>query len=207
MKTTLEAFIDPKNIPKKYGGELEFQFGDMPILDPELEKVLEWEGGRKDFPQGPMFWQMEGEKMRGVAVGSVGEGGVMRREDVCLVRRPVFEPEPQAVHAHVEVGKENGSLEVPGSAPLRPELLSAPTEMDLPDTVTATEPAIEAAKAGEGQKVMGDGPVVLEGAKPVDVVTAGEPVKKLKDLSLDEKKGEAGLVNGAATAPAAEKTS
>ncbi|CAG8970829.1 hypothetical protein HYALB_00001617 [Hymenoscyphus albidus] len=194
MKNTLESFIDPKNIPKKYGGELEFQFGDMPLLDPAMASITTWENGKTDLAHGPMIWKKEGEYLRAVAVGSEGEGGKLRREDVCLVKRPLFEPEPEAV----VVPQENGILEIPIEAPiLRPELLTAPTETDLPSTIMPTGPPTEAAKAEKEQKVPGDGPAVLDGTKPVDAAAVGEV---LKDLSLDEKKE--GLVNGSVTATA-----
>ncbi|CAG8954657.1 hypothetical protein HYFRA_00004578 [Hymenoscyphus fraxineus] len=194
MKKTLESFIDPKNIPKKYGGELEFQFGDMPLLDPAMANITTWENGKTDLAHGPMIWKKEGEYLRAVAVGSESEGLKVRRENICLVKRPVFEPEPEAV----VVPQEDGILEIPTDAPiLRPELLTAPTETDLPSTITLTGPPTEAAKAEKEQKVPGDGPAVLDGTKPVDAAAVGDV---LKQLSLDEKKE--GLVNGSVTATA-----
>ena len=40
----LSKYIDVENIPKKYGGELAFEFGDMPDLDLKLLERFEWAG-------------------------------------------------------------------------------------------------------------------------------------------------------------------
>ena len=72
VKPTLEAFIDPKNIPKQYGGELDFAWGQKPMLDPAIQDEVAWENGFTVFPQGPMLWkEMDGGKtLECVAVGT-----------------------------------------------------------------------------------------------------------------------------------------
>ena len=72
VKPTLEAFIDPKNIPKQYGGELDFAWGQMPNLDPVIRDAATWENGFTAFPKGPMLWkEMDGGKaLECVAVGT-----------------------------------------------------------------------------------------------------------------------------------------
>lgn len=44
----LQSFIDPKNLPKPYGGELDWKFEDEPNLDDEAKEAL---GG--SMPRGP----------------------------------------------------------------------------------------------------------------------------------------------------------
>lgn len=89
VKSTLESFIEPHNIPKKYGGTLEFEFGDLPALDPALEAVTLWntEAGTPDFPHGPMYWvkSKDQESIQAIAVGS--NGAIERREEVCLLKQ------------------------------------------------------------------------------------------------------------------------
>ena len=66
----MSEFIDPINIPKKYGGQLDWSFGDMPKLDDEL---LELAGGelKQGLPIGPIKWVESSDgKLRIVAVGS-----------------------------------------------------------------------------------------------------------------------------------------
>ncbi|TQS32408.1 hypothetical protein Golomagni_07274, partial [Golovinomyces magnicellulatus] len=56
VKPVLESFIEPKNIPKKYGGELDFEFGSLPISDPAWEGSVQWDNGHTSFPSGPLLW-------------------------------------------------------------------------------------------------------------------------------------------------------
>ena len=62
MKSTLEQYIDPANIPKKYGGKLHWEWGSLPNLDPAIENALTWkhpvksEHGQNVFPPGPVKW-------------------------------------------------------------------------------------------------------------------------------------------------------
>ena len=73
VKTTLEAFIDPANIPKKYGGQLEFQFGQAPLLDPIIQQVLDWHKPYEDFPPGPLLWEEQENCVNLIAVGTSEE--------------------------------------------------------------------------------------------------------------------------------------
>ncbi|KAF1811190.1 CRAL/TRIO domain-containing protein [Eremomyces bilateralis CBS 781.70] len=85
VKPTLEKFIDIANIPKKYGGELDFEFGMLPVLEPSIKEHLQWQsphiqGGQKTFPIGPIIWrEAPGDHMEAIAVGSEGR---KRREQV-----------------------------------------------------------------------------------------------------------------------------
>lgn len=90
---TLSQYIDPDNIPKKYGGNLDFEFGNMPNLEPEIESAIKWESpatqnGKNTFPIGPIMWE-EGENgvMKAVAVGN--EKGQPRRRTVFTIPNPV----------------------------------------------------------------------------------------------------------------------
>ena len=85
VKATLEEFIDPANIPKLYGGELDFEFRSRPNLDPRIREAVAWENGHSDFPEGPMYWVPVdgGRRLACVAVGS--QGGQDRRETVCTI--------------------------------------------------------------------------------------------------------------------------
>lgn len=87
VKSTLEEFIDPKNIPKQYGGELDFTWGDQPKTDPYIKEQVKWENGLTDFPEGPKYWRptADGERMECVAVGS--EGGKQRMVSVGTLER------------------------------------------------------------------------------------------------------------------------
>jgi hypothetical protein len=86
MKSTLERYIDPANIPKKYGGELDFEFGMLPIPDPAIEEFIQWDegaaiqNGKKTFPIGPIKWVETDTEVKAVAIGT--EDGVPREKVV-----------------------------------------------------------------------------------------------------------------------------
>ncbi|KAI1761221.1 CRAL/TRIO domain-containing protein [Hypoxylon sp. FL1150] len=83
----LTSFVDLKDIPKIYGGELEWDFFDEPAWDEEVERVCQWENGHTTFPPGPLYWQAidDGKRLECLAVGSKGETD--RRERVCTITR------------------------------------------------------------------------------------------------------------------------
>ncbi|KAH8681097.1 CRAL-TRIO domain-containing protein [Xylariales sp. PMI_506] len=69
----LSSFIDPKNIPKQYGGELDFNFFDEPRWDdPEIERIITWKNGHTKVPPGPMYLRPceDGTTIELLAVGS-----------------------------------------------------------------------------------------------------------------------------------------
>lgn len=90
---TLSEYIDHDNIPKKYGGGLEFEWTQMPNLEPEIEAAIKWENpglenGRKTLPTGPVKWEKgpNGE-MQAWAVGN--QNGKPRRNLVFTIPNPV----------------------------------------------------------------------------------------------------------------------
>lgn len=85
VKSTLESFIDIRNIPKKYGGELDFQWGQLSIPDPAWEGIVQWENGFSEFPSGPLLWEEidNGKRLACIAHGRVD--GKDRRQTVCTI--------------------------------------------------------------------------------------------------------------------------
>lgn len=64
MAPTLAKYVDMDNVPKKYGGNLEWQFGDMPNLEPAIVNSLRWkevieQKGHKTLPIGPIRWEYD----------------------------------------------------------------------------------------------------------------------------------------------------
>lgn len=82
---TLKTFITLENIPKQYGGSLDFTWGDMPTLDPKIQDLATWENGFTAFPTGPVYWKKidDGKRMECVAVGSVDKKD--RNVRVCTI--------------------------------------------------------------------------------------------------------------------------
>ena len=109
MKSTLEQYIEPENIPKKYGGQLDYKFGDLPNLDATIQKSLTWsspakEGGRDTFPTGPIRWQRyENGDLAAIAVGSVK--GKARDTKVA-----VLHPSTKAVQTSLGAGHQGHQM-------------------------------------------------------------------------------------------------
>ncbi len=145
---TLESFIDPANIPKKYGGQLDYTCGDNPVLDPAMAKVLTF-------------------------------------EEICTISTQ-YPATATEINGHAE------------PVLVRKELLTAPTETDLPSTIDeeALSSQTEPAKASDDAYTEGnEAPIVQEGKlipasrpEPVTFVTATEGVD-----TLNEKTGNLAL--------------
>lgn len=166
----------------------------MPKLDPHLQKVLTWDGDRKDFPAGPMYWvehgklegEGNGEKIKAYAVGT--EGGKERKEDVCVVTKvlPPTAEETASKAIPEPASTANGHLAPPGGV-LTAEHLTAPTETDLPSTITQDAPSesqapVPKAEPTEEKKEVQDGELVPPSRpQPQTFVTATE------GLTLSEK--------------------
>lgn len=184
LKQTLESFIDPKNIPKKYGGQLDFEFGDQPVLDPQLAAVTNWEGDNKDFPHGPMYWvpkARDGKEIECMAVGT--QAGKQRKEGVCTVTKTYQEE---------AVTKDGDDLTAPRA--IRPELLQVPTatpslaDLSASSTdLTKSAPPMPESKQESAAvpKVVQDGEIVpATRPEPVSFVTAQQGIET---ISLNEK--------------------
>jgi hypothetical protein len=172
VQSTLRKFIDPANIPKKFGGELDFEFGKIPALDPALKDLITWEGSHMDFPHGPLFWHDRGDYIELEAVGSVDKQE--RHETICKLRKPPPD--------HVYSEKQNVLAGVtPQRAELRPDLLRAATEKD--DLLSATAAAGMA--DGKGDAVAVPAPEVAQ-SEPNVAVEVGEliPASRREPVSF-----------------------
>ncbi|MCJ1310745.1 hypothetical protein MMC25_004411 [Agyrium rufum] len=86
---TLSTFIEPQNIPKKYGGTLTWDYGSPPVLDPAEKDHVTWSipdpiPSNQGWPIGPLKWvPADNGTYVGMAVGSVD--GKLRREIVATL--------------------------------------------------------------------------------------------------------------------------
>lgn len=124
VKPTLEAFIDPRNIPKKYGGELDFEFGQLTVPDPAWEGIVHWEGGHTSFPSGPMVFSEldDGETLLLTGLGS--KDGKLREERICTMPKQFAMPDPML----------NTVQKVPSQVPARPSTGRSGTARSRPST-------------------------------------------------------------------------
>ncbi|GKT45181.1 secondary metabolism regulator LAE1 [Colletotrichum spaethianum] len=153
VRPTLEQFIEPRNIPKQYGGELEFNFGDQPTVDPAWEGVVQWENGHSSFKSRPAVWREteDGTRVECIGIGSVN--GVEQKELICSVPKtwppkpsaPTAEPTPAATPATKEGSVTEGTQTEPvkvAEAP-EPEL----QKLSLSDTKEIAEKHTEGSTA------------------------------------------------------------
>lgn len=69
---TLSAFIEHESIPKKYGGDLDFECGKLPLLDPPVRAALDLRGSEELFLTAPVRWMDdENGEMMALGVGTV----------------------------------------------------------------------------------------------------------------------------------------
>ncbi|KAJ9666542.1 hypothetical protein H2201_003465 [Coniosporium apollinis] len=93
MKATLEQYIDPANIPKKYGGKLDFKFGMLPVIEPAISQRFSWEdpamqNGLPTFPSGPIRLERNNDDNDMVALAVGSQKGKPRRQVVASIHAP-----------------------------------------------------------------------------------------------------------------------
>lgn len=91
VKPTLLQYIDEENIPVKYGGKLDFKFGDKPMLEPGIAENLQWhedvrQGKWRSFPTGPIQWAPD--KAGVLTATAVGSENGQRRNRVIAGLKP-----------------------------------------------------------------------------------------------------------------------
>ncbi|KAF6823284.1 sec14 cytosolic factor [Colletotrichum plurivorum] len=125
---TLEQFVEPRNIPKQYGGQLEFNWGDQPTVDPAWEGVVRWENGHSSFKSRPAIWRVteDGTRVECFGIGSVN--GKEQKELICSVPKTWPPAQP---------AQTNGAAET-AAAPADKD--GAVTEGTQTEPVKITEP-------------------------------------------------------------------
>lgn len=154
----LSEFMEMKDIPKVYGGELDWEFSSDPAWDEGIMKTCEWENGHTAFPPGPKRWEAidDGSRLQCYAVGY--KDGQPRRELVCSVAVAAAvtltseSTGPVTAHPDVVVEKEAVAAE-------------APVVADLP--TKATEKTADGTTAGETTETTVSPGDNLPGAIPV----------------------------------------
>ncbi|TPX08515.1 uncharacterized protein E0L32_010002 [Thyridium curvatum] len=144
---TLRTFIDVRNIPKQYGGELDFSWGEMPNLDPNIVEAVSWENGHTAFPKGPVYWRpLDDDTLECVAVGSVEQKERMERVGTIrkTYRGPFAKvPEDEEVVEAAEQKKEQEDEPKPA--------VTTGVETSVTDAKTEAKPAAEQTAAVNGE--------------------------------------------------------
>ncbi|KAJ0115741.1 sec14 cytosolic factor [Diaporthe amygdali] len=196
----LSSFIDPANIPRKYGGTLDFAWGDAPNLDPVIVKAADWEGPAKDspaFPKGPAYWRPidGGKRVECVAVGSVDK--VERCVRVCTlpVAFPEGEGESAANGAAVPAVVASEAKEAPVAAEPTAAEPAAPETSALSPAAAATTttgPASPGLEEGEDEFKTPLGSPLVSATQELSLQDPGaiEEKKMNGDAAVSEKVGE-----------------
>ncbi|KAF1966809.1 CRAL/TRIO domain-containing protein [Bimuria novae-zelandiae CBS 107.79] len=134
---TLTQYIDIDNIPKKYGGNLDFEWGQMPNLESTIEAAIQWENpemqnGKKTFPIGPIAWENgENGSLRAVAVGQ--ENGKPRHKTIFTIPNPVNGSKNEPV-VNTPVAEHELALTTVGTH-------TQPADADVPNPDTLNPPS------------------------------------------------------------------
>jgi hypothetical protein len=83
VKSTLSSFIHPDDFPKRYGGNLDWDFGTPPHMDEESLRAVQ-KDGRSGWVDGPCLW-LDHKRF---AVGSV-DGKTRRPDSEIAALKPV----------------------------------------------------------------------------------------------------------------------
>ncbi|PFH57738.1 hypothetical protein XA68_14647 [Ophiocordyceps unilateralis] len=87
VKPALESFIDLSSIPVRYGGTLDSDFSNGPVLDESLRNAVDWEPGFDTLPSGPLSVETDGDRLACYTCGR--EKGKPRRQKVFTMPGPV----------------------------------------------------------------------------------------------------------------------
>jgi hypothetical protein len=155
--------MEPSSIPRKYGGTLDFDWGDLPLLD---EPARELAGGmelpppegqtRPGYPKGPISFSLD----KGVELLGTEEDGTKRRVNIPVPKRTTTTaatngaPAPATVEQQKkeeteETGAVNGDATESETADERPtESISTPDPDEKLAALETPTPTTVATAAG-----------------------------------------------------------
>jgi hypothetical protein len=143
---TLSQYVDHDNIPKKYGGGLDFEFGQLPNIEPAIEAQMKWENpntqnGRKTFPIGPIEWE-EGQNGEMQAWGVGSENGTPRRQLIFTIPKPVGYKQGDVISS-TPAHQIGDPLTTVGTATHPPD--TGDVDIDTPPSDTESRPSMSSA--------------------------------------------------------------
>jgi hypothetical protein len=197
VKSTLSQYIHPDNIPKRYGGNLDWEFGMLPNIDQDVIEALGERYKTQDgWIRGPIKWVHD----TCIAFGS--ENGVDRREVVAVrpkhtlddVKSPDEGPKTEAVNPELsekepQTEEAVSQSENKGMDDTEKEKLLQEKTVDQKAETPAAEPAVQEDESSQGV------PVVKQ-----DVSTQEETAIEGEENDSDTTKFSA--ANGGAVEPA-----
>ena len=142
---TLSTFIDVENIPKKYGGGLDFECGMPPVLDPAVRKYLTMTPSQNStselmFLTAPVKW-MEHEDGDLVAMGVGSLNGKARDEPLAILHSHAAQNAMPLLSRHnTQVMSTITPTMTPNTAP-QPHLTASSISSNTP--ANASAPSIQ----------------------------------------------------------------
>lgn len=168
--------MEIEDIPKKYGGKLDFECGMMPSLDPKIRQCLTMNPSaesEKYFLTAPVRWIDAGddEEMTAIGVGSID--GKQRKEPVCTLHSMAVRVATNASNFQSQRTEKVGSLPTPAGA--------AEDQSHLPP------PAYEGQSGPSGSGTASE-KAPLDPMPPSDPTTSGQSAPKAGVLSQPHEK-------------------
>lgn len=166
--------MDPTAIPKKYGGKLDWQWGNPPDLDEETRAALE-KDGNKGWVTGPALWMNN----KRIVVGS--ENGKLRRSE-----KEIAEMKPVILAADYteEPVHPEKRLSVVSASKKSPELKSPPqgaTIMDHPSPLPESPSTlVEDKQLGAPAVVVAEATSAQEPVQPLSPIPSHIPVESVR---------------------------
>jgi hypothetical protein len=172
----LTSFIDVKNIPKAYGGELEWDFFDEPRWDDaEFQRIMTFENGHTEVPTGPVYLRPRDDgRIDLLAVGSKDKKN--RSEVFATIPKavPVKKEAPSTATAATTVENEAEDATAASTA------TEATTVETKSDDAAVTSDATETAAAPTESKVDTPLPLTNGDVPKTEVIPPTEDLSKLK---------------------------
>ncbi|KAI4209131.1 MAG: hypothetical protein LQ351_007912 [Letrouitia transgressa] len=173
VKPTLSAFMDVSSIPKKYGGDLDFECGMMPSIDPAIRNCLSLKSPKLEelFLTGPTRW-VDGDdgEMTALSVGSVD--GQEHKEEVAVLHSWVTRVATGA--SAFPLSKANSYVgAIPQARPESRGKYGQEVPVSASQTAAEVQPAVaQPSVSSESEAVLPNGSVfkgepVLENGQPI----------------------------------------
>lgn len=192
---TLSQYIDPENIPKKYGGQLDFEWGNMPVLEPEIESQIKWENpdvqnGKNTVPIGPIKWEKnEDGSMTAIAVGS--EKGEPRNKRIFTLPNPVNKKVKSGQPiVNTPIDEAELKLTTDGTATQPPDPDPATVDLDTPPSETPTPSETTKAAGATTELPIREGASEEKDAEAKPATTEPSTVEQKPEDAKAEQKGE-----------------
>ena len=170
--------MDSKDFPKRYGGDLAWEWGDLPHLDQETRAALE-KDGNKGWVRGPNLW-LEGQR---VVVGSVR--GKLRRPDteveskLPIVYAADYTETP--VHPDRKLSKASSKLPITDGAAEVHHTAEAEAQKAAPDGATAAVVIASKTEPKDEQPAS-----ITEAPAPAPAPAPSEPQAASNKLTADQ---------------------